>query len=51
MPDGGGRFVSLLGSNPWFHHPDDRWPESVDLVKTERLTRAMRDVIRSLASA
>ena len=49
--DGGGRFVSLLGANPWFHHPNDRWPESVDLAKTVRLARAMLDVIRSLASA
>jgi hypothetical protein len=49
--DGGGSFVSLLGMTAWFHHPDDRWPESIDLAKTERLTRALLDVIRSLASA
>jgi len=32
--DGGGRFVSVLGSNGLFHHPTDTWPDAVDLVKT-----------------
>jgi hypothetical protein len=32
--DGGGRFASVLGSNPLFHHPADTWPDSVDLNKT-----------------
>ncbi|NBC22865.1 MAG: hypothetical protein GVY21_05255 [Gammaproteobacteria bacterium] len=49
--DAGGRFVSLLGSNPLFHHPDDRWPDAVDLDKTERLSQAMLDVISGLAGA
>jgi hypothetical protein len=40
-----------LGATPWFHHPDDRWPASIDIAKTRRLTLAMLDVIRSLASA
>jgi hypothetical protein len=26
----GGRYVTLVGSNPWFHFPDDRWPHAVD---------------------
>ena len=49
--EGGGRYVSLLGAHRWFHHPDDRWPGTVDLAKTERLTRAMLDVICALARA
>jgi hypothetical protein len=49
--DGGGRYVSLLGSNPLFHHPADRWPQAVDLAKTERLTRAMVTAIARLARA
>ena len=48
--DAGGRYVSLLGSNPLFHHPDDRWPEAVDLAKTERATQAMVSLIRALAN-
>ena len=25
--DAGGQYISFLGRNPWFHHPDDRWPK------------------------
>ena len=39
--DRGERFASLLGSNRWFHHPDDRWPATVDLDGTERVARAV----------
>jgi hypothetical protein len=28
----GGRYVTLVGSNLWFHHPGDRWPEAVDVA-------------------
>ncbi|MEQ8859543.1 MAG: hypothetical protein RIC56_12920 [Pseudomonadales bacterium] len=49
--DGGGRYVSLLGSNRLFHHPDDRWPAAVDLDRTLRLTDAMLDVIAALVRA
>jgi hypothetical protein len=49
--DGGGHFVSLLGANPLFHHPDDRWPEAVDLDQAAALTRAMVQLIRDAASA
>lgn len=35
------RYVSLLGSNRWFHHPDDRWPDTVDLGRAERVARAV----------
>ncbi|MCZ6641317.1 MAG: hypothetical protein O7F71_07050 [Gammaproteobacteria bacterium] len=47
--DGGGRYVSLLGGNSLFHHPDDRWPEAVDLDKTLQVTKAMLDVVTQLA--
>jgi len=49
--DGGGRFVSLLGSNPLFHHPDDRWPDAVDINRTDSTTDVMVSVIRALADA
>lgn len=39
--DLGERYVSLLGSNRWFHHPDDRWPTTIDLDNTERVARAV----------
>jgi hypothetical protein len=48
--DGDGRYVSLLGSNPLFHHPDDRWPNAVDLRKTVRLSRALLSIITQLST-
>ena len=33
----GGRYVTLVGTNPLFHLPQDRWPHAVD---TEVVTRA-----------
>jgi hypothetical protein len=49
--DGGGRYVSILGGNRLFHHPDDRWPDAVDMDKTRRVTLALIDVIDQLARA
>lgn len=49
--DAGGRYLSLLGSNRLFHHPDDRWPHAVDVDRTERLTGAMLDVMARLVRA
>ena len=28
--DSGGRYASVLGPGPWFHHEDDRWTHAVD---------------------
>ncbi|HVS14223.1 MAG TPA: hypothetical protein VMV46_09880 [Thermoanaerobaculia bacterium] len=47
--DGGGRYVSLLGRNGLFHHPDDRWPQAVDLDRTARRVRAVVALARELA--
>ena len=44
-----GRYISYLGTNPWFHHVDDRWPTTVDVAKAERLTRAMLAIASRLA--
>lgn len=49
--DGGGRYLSVLGSNPRFHHPDDRWPDAVDLDKTARVTRAVIGMVEALTNA
>ena len=48
--DLGERYVSLLGSNRWFHHPDDRWPTTIDLGNTERVVRAVLAIARHLVS-
>ena len=48
--DAGGRYASLLGSNPLFHHPDDRWPHAVDMPRMLSLVRAIVDLVRTLAA-
>ena len=48
--DGGGQFISLLGSNPLFHHPEDRWPHSVEMSKLEKLNGFMINMISDLAN-
>jgi hypothetical protein len=49
--DGDGDYVSLLGSNGLFHHPEDRWPEAVDLDRILALNQAMLEVVDRLARA
>ena len=49
--DAGGQYISFLGRNPWFHHPDDRWPKTIDLEKTESICRAVLHIARTLADA
>ncbi len=37
----GGRYVSLLcPGSPFFHHPADRWPDTVDITAVARYARA-----------
>lgn len=38
--DGSGEFISLLAGNPLFHHPDDIWPNAIDMPATLAWTRA-----------
>jgi hypothetical protein len=47
--DEGGRFISFIGANAWFHNPNDRWPASVDLAAVARFARATADLTVSLA--
>ena len=35
----GGKFVSLIGANPLFHAPEDRWPDAVDLAEAARIAQ------------
>ncbi|MFT5212064.1 MAG: hypothetical protein ACI9CE_003806 [Flavobacterium sp.] len=44
-----GNYISLLGGNALFHHPNDVWPESVDLDTTAKWTEAYVDIALSLA--
>ena len=49
--DGGGQFISLLGSNPLFHHPEDIWPDPIDLEKLIKLNSFMTNMIIDMANA
>ena len=46
----GGRFLSLIGDNPWFHAPEDRWPHSIDLPRVEAIARAVARIAVELAA-
>jgi hypothetical protein len=43
-------YVSVLGTNPLFHSPDDRWPYAVDLEQTARACEALAVIAARLAS-
>jgi hypothetical protein len=36
----GGRYITLVGSNPLFHLPRDRWPHAVDVAVVTRVAAA-----------
>ena len=44
----GGRYVTLVGSNPWFHLPQDRWPHAVDADAVTRIAAAAAAVVVEL---
>ena len=48
--DGGGDYVSMLGSNGLFHHPDDRMANNVDLQSATRTRNAVVALVKELAS-
>lgn len=41
----GGRYLTLVGSNPWFHLPQDRWPHSVDVAAIARIAAGMAELV------
>lgn len=45
----GGRFISLIGRNAWFHNPRDQWPDAVDVPAVARFARAVSDLTLALA--
>jgi len=44
----GGRHVTLVGSNPLFHLPQDRWPHAVDSNAVTRIAAAAAAVVLAL---
>jgi len=46
---GGGRYVTLVGSNSWFHMPQDRWPDTVDVPAIARIAAAGARLVEMLA--
>jgi hypothetical protein len=46
----GGRYLTLVGSNPLFHLPQDRWPHAVDAACVARIADAAVGVVARLAT-
>jgi hypothetical protein len=44
----GGRYVTLVGSNPWFHLPQDRLPHAVDADAVTRIAAAAAALVVEL---
>jgi hypothetical protein len=47
----GGRYLTLVGSNPLFHLPQDRWPHAVDLAAVAAIAEAAARIVLALARA
>jgi hypothetical protein len=45
----GGRYFSLIGTNNYFHHPEDRWPKAVDINKTVKIIKGLVQLSIELA--
>jgi peptidase M28-like protein len=46
---GGGRYLSLLGTNAHFHHPSDRWPQAVNVALVAQYVAAVSAIAIKLA--
>jgi hypothetical protein len=44
----GGHYVTLVGSNPLFHLPQDRWPDAVDPDAVARVAAAVSRLVLEL---
>ena len=44
----GGRYVTLVGTNPWFHLPDDRFPHTVDVPTIARVAAGAARMVVAL---
>ncbi len=45
-----GRFISVGGINPWFHAPEDRWPDAVNLDQTTRIVEGLITLVTSMVN-
>jgi hypothetical protein len=45
----GGRYLSLIGRNPRFHSPEDRWPAAVDAERAGAIARSVAALAVELA--
>lgn len=45
----GGRYLTLVGTNQWFHLPQDRWPDTVDVAIIARIAAAASRLVLALA--
>ena len=46
----GGRYLTLVGSNPLFHLPQDRWPHAVDTAAVARIAAGAARMVVALTS-
>lgn len=46
----GGRYVTLVGTNPLFHLPQDRWPHAVNVPVIARVAAGAASMVRALTS-
>jgi hypothetical protein len=44
----GGSYLTLVGTNPWFHLPEDRWPHSLDVAAIARIAAGAAAMVVSL---
>src|SRR5439155_26704130 len=49
IPRAGGRYLTLVGSNPLFHLPQDRWPHAVDVTAVARIAGAATRIAVALS--
>ena len=46
-----GRFISVIGTNPRFHSPEDRWPEAINLDQTTRIVQGLIALATNLVNS
>ena len=46
-----GRFITIGGTNPWFHAPEDRWPDAVNLDQTTRIVEGLIELAKTLVNS
>src|SRR5262249_54754115 len=44
----GGRYITLVGTNPLFHLPQDRWPHAVNVPAIQRIAAGAAAMVRAL---